>query len=88
MKTFYLVIYNPETKEIAHKREVAENALVIDEVTDYPDETALLFPYERNRYEMEATGRGLPWALYCGEVPFSWKLLEPKEPENPEGETK
>jgi hypothetical protein len=80
-KTYYLVIYNPETKEIAHQREVESAALVVDEVTDYPDKTASLLPYERNRYEMEATGRGLPWVLYCETVPFSWDNVLPKEAE-------
>ena len=67
MKTFYLAVYNPETKEIAHKREVDDEALLSSEVEDtitieidpatgeekeisHQDKTALLLPYERNRY--------------------------------------
>lgn len=74
-KLRYFAVYNPDTKEVLFEREVAEDALVTSRVKDHPYPEEKLVDYTGRELAVEVMGRGKPWALYIGAVPFSWDNL-------------
>ena len=56
----YVCLYNEETKELAHAREIDDTIMV----TEWP------------LYELEAANRGGAWRPYKGDVPYAFPVKE------------
>jgi hypothetical protein len=78
----HFCIYNTQTREIMNVRTVDVETLVSEELLDWSkfsdDTKALLWEYEKKRYETGAQGLGSAygWCAYCGDIAFSWDAYD------------
>lgn len=79
----HLAIYSIEAHEVVAEKKIKEGAKVKDEVKIAKGDEHLsdisLFDYDRARYEMDCRCRGGDWKVYCGDSPFDWDTVIPKE---------